>query len=107
MSYVCIKSEPGLWTVGFYSPDGQWNAESDHGRESNAVQRVAWLNGGGGLEPGTFQVLEGPMAASYDLVPLIHMVRKEVAEKVADALECTHCREIARRIAKREGGEPR
>ena len=29
MSYVYIRSEPGLWTVGFYKPDGTWKPESD------------------------------------------------------------------------------
>jgi hypothetical protein len=28
--YVYIKSEPYLWTVGFYTPDGEWIAESDY-----------------------------------------------------------------------------
>lgn len=27
--YVYIRSEPGLYTVGFYAPDGTWHAESD------------------------------------------------------------------------------
>lgn len=45
MSYVYIKSEPGLWTVGFYDPQGQWVPESDHGTAEEAAKRVAWLNG--------------------------------------------------------------
>lgn len=43
--YVYIKSEPGLWTVGFYRPDGKWEAESDHESSEEAAKRVAWLNG--------------------------------------------------------------
>ena len=31
MSYVYLRSEPRLWTVGFYAPDGTWTSESDHG----------------------------------------------------------------------------
>jgi len=46
MSYVYIRSEPFLWTVGFYSPDGKWHSESDHGSKDDAAARVAWLNGG-------------------------------------------------------------
>ena len=46
MSYVYIRSEPFLWTVGFYSPDGKWHSESDHGSKDDASARVAWLNGG-------------------------------------------------------------
>lgn len=44
--WVYIQSEPGLWTVGFYKPDGTWEPDSDHGDQNSARQRVAWLNGG-------------------------------------------------------------
>lgn len=46
MGYVYIRSEPGLWTVGFYKPDGAWEPESDHGSSDDAAERVAHLNGG-------------------------------------------------------------
>ena len=44
--YVYIKSEPNLWTVGFYQPDGKWYPESDHKTQEEAAKRTAWLNGG-------------------------------------------------------------
>jgi hypothetical protein len=44
--YVYIRSEPSLWTVGFYRPDGKWEPESDHSSSEDAAKRVAWLNGG-------------------------------------------------------------
>lgn len=44
--WVFIQSEPGLWTVGFYSPDGQWHSESDHDRKDDAAARCNYLNGG-------------------------------------------------------------
>jgi len=43
--YVYIQSEPELWTVGFYSPDGKWHPESDHSERHLAAERVAYLNG--------------------------------------------------------------
>ncbi len=43
--YVYIKSEMGLWTVGFYTPSGEWEPESDHDDRESAARRVAWLNG--------------------------------------------------------------
>ncbi len=52
--YVYRKfKEDGNWiyTVGFYSPDGKWNPESDHQDSEAAAQRVAWLNGGQSQEP--------------------------------------------------------
>lgn len=47
MSYVYRKTEPRLWTVGFYRPDGTWEPESDHDSADEAAERVAWLNGSG------------------------------------------------------------
>jgi len=44
--YVYIQSEPGLWTVGFYRPDGRWESESDHDTQEAAAERVHYLNGG-------------------------------------------------------------
>jgi len=44
--WVYLKSEPSLWTVGFYSPNGKWHAESDHESEEAAASRTHWLNGG-------------------------------------------------------------
>jgi hypothetical protein len=48
MSWVYRKTEPNLWTVGFYAPDGTWEPESDHDNPEEAAQRCRWLNGGGG-----------------------------------------------------------
>jgi hypothetical protein len=36
----------GLWTVGFYAPDGEWMPESDYGSPKEAASRVNYLNGG-------------------------------------------------------------
>lgn len=46
MSYVYTKTEPELWTVGFYKPDGSWVPESDHTTPKGAAMRVHYLNGG-------------------------------------------------------------
>ena len=43
--YVYKQTEPGLFTVGFYQPDGVWVPESDHGNIIDASKRVAFLNG--------------------------------------------------------------
>ncbi len=47
MSYVYKRTESGVWTVGFYEPDGKWSPESDHENSEEAAKRVAWLNGAG------------------------------------------------------------
>lgn len=66
MSYVYKRSEPGLYTVGFYEPDGLWQPESDHDDAAAAAARVRYLNGGRDPEqqpqqsaPGSWRV-EGP-----------------------------------------------
>lgn len=49
-TWVYIRSEPQLWTVGFYAPNGEWHADSDHGSAEEAARRAAWLNGSGERE---------------------------------------------------------
>lgn len=44
--WVYRQTEPGLWTVGFYAPDGRWEPQTDHGSEDEAAARVHYLNGG-------------------------------------------------------------
>lgn len=48
--YVYIQSEQGLYTVGFYSPDGKWYAESDHDDPQKAAERTHYLNGGKSMD---------------------------------------------------------
>ena len=43
--WVYIKSEPNLYTVGFYSPNGEWHTDSDHETKKAAAERTAYLNG--------------------------------------------------------------
>ncbi len=43
--YVYIRTEPQLWTVGFYSPNGHWEPESDWDSPEKAAERVHYLNG--------------------------------------------------------------
>jgi hypothetical protein len=45
--YVYIDChEAGVYTVGFYSPDGKWHPESDWHTADEAAARVHYLNGG-------------------------------------------------------------
>lgn len=46
MTYVYIMSEPNLWTVGFYAPNGEWHPDSDYATRNEAAKRVHYLNGG-------------------------------------------------------------
>jgi hypothetical protein len=39
------QTEPFLYTVGFYDPDGRWHSDSDHGSKDEAAKRVHYLNG--------------------------------------------------------------
>ena len=43
--WVYIRSEPGLWTVGFYDPSGKWQSDSDHDSSEAAAERVGYLSG--------------------------------------------------------------
>lgn len=44
--WVYIVSEPGLYTVGFYRPDGTWEPIEDFDSRAEAAERVRYLNGG-------------------------------------------------------------
>jgi len=44
--YVYIRSEPQLYTVGFYKPNGEWEPDSDHATVEAARSQVILLNGG-------------------------------------------------------------
>ena len=46
-TWVYKRTEPGVWTVGFYDPHGNWCPETDHVSRDEAARRVHWLNGGG------------------------------------------------------------
>ncbi len=46
-NYVYLKSkDEALWTVGFYSPSGEWMPERDCDTPKEAGEIVAYLNGG-------------------------------------------------------------
>lgn len=50
MCYCYIKSERGLWTVGFYDQRGKWYPDSDWDDREKAAARVHYLNGGRNCE---------------------------------------------------------
>lgn len=43
--YKQTETSPDLFTVGFYTPEGTWEPDSDHGEREKAANRVAYLNG--------------------------------------------------------------
>lgn len=45
-TWVYFRTEAGLYTVGFYSPNGQWATDSDHDNAEAAAARCHYLNGG-------------------------------------------------------------
>ena len=53
--WVYRETEPGLLTVGFYDPAGEWHTDSDHTTKKSAATRTAYLNG------GVVQVLDEPL----------------------------------------------
>lgn len=44
--YIKTESNPDLYTVGFYTPQGRFEPESDHSTRESAAKRVNYLNGG-------------------------------------------------------------
>lgn len=62
------RSEPGLWTVGYYDPAGKWEPESDHASPEEAAQRVNRLNGG--KSGTTVHIAEGLVIKTGDTLVL-------------------------------------
>ena len=52
-TWVYIRSEPHLWTVGFYDPNGKWHTDSDWSNRKDAAKRVHYLNGNGSDDANT------------------------------------------------------
>jgi len=46
MIHTYLKSEPQLWTVGYYDPQGQWIPLQDFDTQQQAQAKVNYLNGG-------------------------------------------------------------
>lgn len=44
--YVYYPNSKGNWSVGFFSPNGSSNFESEWDKKEEAANRVHWLNGG-------------------------------------------------------------
>lgn len=44
--YTVINSEPGLYTVGFYSPNNNWHPYEDFIDKEKAGEKCNYLNGG-------------------------------------------------------------
>jgi len=67
--YVYKQSEANLYTVGFFTPDGNWASESDWDTPEAAAKRVNYLNGGDApisLEKAALMIAQGLVANSPD-----------------------------------------
>jgi hypothetical protein len=77
--WVYLKTESGsystgLWTVGFYDPEGRWHAESDYDNREEAAARVNWLNGGTGqlstrIEVRPYEEVDFELRGFTELLP--------------------------------------
>lgn len=88
MSYVYIKSEPQLWTAGFYKPNGLWMSESDHPNEDEAADRVHFLNGGAvSTNPEIIRVLK---LTQKNIASMLHMLPIRTPDTDRKSLESWH-----------------
>jgi len=49
--YTIINSEPGVYSVGFYSPNNEWHTYENFADKEKAEEKCNYLNGGKGLKP--------------------------------------------------------
>ncbi len=73
-----------LFTVGFYSPDGGWHADSDHSEREEAAGRVAYLNGAQSCEH-TADDNDLDFRCEADDCPVKQMTQRESAHYLAAA----------------------
>lgn len=64
--YTIINSEPGLYTVGFYSPDNVWHPYEDFTDKETAGEKCNFLNGG--KIPKPVLILRIPTEVTLDSV---------------------------------------
>lgn len=71
-NWVYIKSESGLWTVGFYAPNGEWHPETDCNSIEYAAQRCNYLNGGkNSVRDQLVKLLKEHLAESKDTLEAV------------------------------------
>lgn len=90
--YVYIKSEPQLWTTGFYAPDGKWQPDEDFDQKEEAAKRVAWLNGSqqqGRDYYEQFQKVNDLLADVINDIP--KEIKSNAIESAVDYLNCREC----------------
>lgn len=87
--WVYRQTEPQLWTVGYYDPEGKWWPESDHGAAAAAADRVNFLNGTQREEPTVAYIKYQPTIADVrkaqrrDPAPISPEEQEEMMAEVA------------------------
>lgn len=76
--YVSVESEPGLWTVGHYAPNGDWYPRSDHESPEEAAEWVGRLNG----HKDEQAVKDAMLAALREVRPEISRLNRAAGETV-------------------------
>jgi hypothetical protein len=85
-TFVYIKSEPKLWTVGFYDPAGRFQPDSDHDTKQAAAHRVCELNGAyESLFEGRIKSLEANVAAHEKAIGELQGAEVIEAEEVDES----------------------
>lgn len=79
ITYTYIRTEPQLWTTGFYNPEGQWEPENDFPTPEEAAKRVSYLNGENTLDSfDTSDIIseleERPCLLNTNLMRLVHLL---------------------------------
>lgn len=44
-TWLYVKAETNLYTVGFFDSAGNWHTDRDYPSQEEAAKRVRWLNG--------------------------------------------------------------
>ena len=100
--YVYIKSEPKLWTVGFYDPQGKWQPESDWAKTDDAAARVAYLNGGNKTSPVNADLLAACEDGLHQFSKLLDWAELQIESTWDEEREAIHTLQTAIEAAESE-----
>lgn len=65
-TWVYVRSEPNLFTVGFYALDDKWHSDSDHDTKESAAEKVNFLNGNCEITKDLLEALEAYVVLDKD-----------------------------------------
>lgn len=96
--YVYIRSEPQLWTVGFYDPSGKFQTDSDHESPDKAAERASELNGNSTKHASHVEHLKRMLKRQYDRILELESIIESIDGEFPQAIHGDAVKSLASRL---------